>query len=63
MDSYKSILPNIIDIIKPEGKMFLEIGHNQQNSINKIANKCELIFKDSNKDLSGIIRVLVYGVK
>ena len=63
MDSYKSILPNIIDILKPEGKIFLEIGHNQQNLINKIANKCELIFKDSNKDLSGIIRVLVYGVK
>ena len=63
MDSYKSILPNIIDIIKPEGKIFLEIGHNQQNLINKIANKCELIFKDSNKDLSGIIRVLVYGLK
>ena len=63
MDSYKSILPNIIDILKPEGKIFLEIGHNQQNLINKIANKCELIFKDSNKDLSGIIRVLVYGLK
>lgn len=63
MDSYKSILPNLIDILKPEGKIFLEIGHNQQNLINKIANKCELIFKDSNKDLSGIIRVLVYGLK
>ena len=63
MDSYKSILPNIIDILSPEGKIFLEIGHNQQNLINKIANKCELIFKDSNKDLSGIIRVLVYGLK
>ena len=63
MDSYKSILPYIIDILKPEGKIFLEIGHNQQNLINKIANKCELIFKDSNKDLSGIIRVLVYGLK
>jgi release factor glutamine methyltransferase len=63
MDSYKSILSNIIDILKPEGKIFLEIGHNQQNLINKIANKCELIFKDSNKDLSGIIRVLVYGLK
>ena len=63
MDSYKSILPNIIDILQPEGKIFLEIGHNQQNLINKIANKCELIFKDSNKDLSGIIRVLVYGLK
>ena len=63
MDSYNSILPNIISILKPEGKMFLEIGHNQQNLINKIANKCELIFKDSNQDLSGIIRVLVYGLK
>lgn len=63
MDAYKSILPNIINILKPEGKIFLEIGHNQQNLINKIANKCELIFKDSNKDLSGIIRVLVYGLK
>ena len=63
MDSYKSILPSIIDILKPEGKLFLEIGHNQQNLINKIANKCELIFKGSNKDLSGIIRVLVYGLK
>ena len=63
MDSYKSILPNIKDLLKPEGKIFLEIGHNQQNLINKIAKKCELIFKDSNKDLSGIVRVLVYGLK
>ena len=63
MDSYNSILPNIIDILKPEGKMFLEIGYNQQNLINKIAKRCELIFKDFNKDLSGIIRVLVYGLK
>ena len=63
MDSYKSILPKIKDILKPEGKLFLEIGHNQQNLINKIANKYKLIFKDSKKDLSGIIRVLVYGLK
>jgi release factor glutamine methyltransferase len=49
MDSYKSILPNIKDILKPQGKIFLEIGYNQQNLINKMANKCELIFKDSKK--------------
>ena len=63
MNSYNCIFPNIIDMLKPEGKIFVEIGNNQKNSINKIANKCNLIFKEFEKDLSGVIRVLVYGLK
>ena len=63
MDSYNCILPHIVDILKPEGKLFIEIGNNQKTLINKIASKYKLDLKDNKKDLSGITRILVYGLK
>ena len=63
LDSYRSIIPNIKNILAPEGRLFIEIGINQQNLIDQISKSNNLIFKESNKDLSGIIRVLVYGLK
>ena len=63
LESYRCIIPKIKQILALEGKFFIEIGKNQKNLINQIANSNNLIYKESNKDLSGITRVLVYGVK
>ena len=46
-----------------EGKFFTEIGKGQANLIKEIVSFNNLIYKESNKDLSGITRVLVYGLK
>ena len=56
-------MPKLVNLLSSEGHAFIEIGINQKNDINKIANSCDLIFKESNKDLSDVIRVLVYGLK
>lgn len=63
LTSYRCILPKLENLLSSEGHAFIEIGINQKNDINKIANSCHLIFKESNKDLSDITRVLVYGLK
>ena len=63
LTSYRCILPKLENLLSSEGHAFIEIGINQKNDINKIANSCHLIFKESNKDLSDVIRVLVYGLK
>ena len=63
LESYRCIIPKIKKILALEGKFFIEIGKDQENLINQIASSNNLIYKESNKDLSGITRVLVYGVK
>jgi release factor glutamine methyltransferase len=63
LESYRCIVPKIKKILALEGKLFIEIGKDQENSINQIANSNNLIYKESHKDLSGITRVLVYGLK
>ena len=63
LESYRCIMPKIKKILALEGKFFIEIGKDQENLINQIANSNNLIYKESNKDLSGITRVLVYGLK
>ena len=63
LESYRSIIPKIKKILALEGKFFVEIGKDQENLINQIASSNNLTYKESNKDLSGITRVLVYGVK
>ena len=62
LDSYRCIIPKIKNILAPDGKLFIEIGENQESLINEIASLNNLIFKESNKDFSGITRVLVYGL-
>jgi release factor glutamine methyltransferase len=63
LESYRCIIPKIKKILALEGKFFIEIGKGQENLINQIASSNNLTYKESNKDLSGITRVLVYGVK
>ena len=63
LESYRSIIPKIKNILALEGKFFIEIGKDQEDLINQIATSNNLIYKEFNKDLSGITRVLVYGLK
>jgi len=63
LESYRCIIPKIKKILALDGKFFVEIGKYQENSINQIASSNNLTYKESNKDLSGITRVLVYGMK
>ena len=63
LDAYKSILPKLINIIKSNGKIFLEIGEGQEISITKIATGYGLSLKGYKKDLSGMIRAIMLYVK
>ena len=63
LDAYYSILPKLIKIIKSSGKIFLEIGKGQENCVTKIATEHGLSLKEHKKDLSGVIRVLIFIVK
>ena len=63
LDAYKSILPKLINIIKSNGKIFLEIGEGQAISITKIATGYGLSLKGYKKDLSGITRTIMLYVK
>ena len=63
LDSYRCIVPKIKNILALKGKFFIEIGDNQENLIKEMANSNNLIYKESKNDLSGIPRVLVYGLK
>ena len=63
LDAYKSILPKLTNIIKPNGKIFLEIGFGQESSVSTIAKGYGLSLKGYKKDLSGVIRVIILYVK
>ncbi len=62
LDSYRSILSNLTNIIKPNGKIFLEIGKGQKNYVTKIAIKHGLLPKEYKKDLSGVTRVITFVI-
>ena len=63
LDSYRSILPKLISLIKSNGKIFLEIAEGQENCVTKIALEHGLLLKEHKKDLSGVTRVLVFVMK
>ena len=63
LDAYKSILPKLANIIKSNGKIFLEIGKGQESLVTSIATEHGLSLKEYKKDLSGVIRVLIFIVK
>ena len=63
LDAYRSILPKLINIIKSNGKIFIEIGKGQQYHITSIATEHGLSLKEYRKDLSGVIRVIILNVK
>ena len=62
MAAYEQIAKNAINLIKPNGKIYLEIGAGQSNQIIKIFDFFGWRFERAEKDLAGINRVLVFTV-
>lgn len=58
--AYESIAINARNWIKNNGKIYLEIGDGQKNDVHRIFLNAGWIFERSEKDLSGIDRVLVF---
>ena len=63
LDAYRSIIPSLKNLIKPNGKIFIEIGKGQENSISKIGFQHGLLPIEYKKDLSNIIRVIIFDIK
>ena len=63
LDAYKSILPKLINIIKSNGKIFIELGKGQQNHVTSIATDHGLSLIEYRKDLSGVTRVIILNIK
>ena len=63
MDAYKLIIPKLRNLIKTNGKIFLEIGKGQENCVSKIGIEHGLKLKELQKDLSGVNRVIVFIIK
>ena len=61
LEAYQQIIPRLKDLLKPSGKVFLEIGKGQELCVEKIALKCGLQSYGAFPDLSGTIRVLCYS--
>ena len=58
--AYEQIAKNAVNLIKPDGKIYLEIGIGQSNQVIKIFQFFGWQFERVEKDLSGINRVLVF---
>ena len=63
LEAYRCILSKLINIVKPNGKIFLEIGKGQENQVESIAINHGLLVKKYVKDLSGVTRVIMLLVK
>ena len=63
MDAYKLIIPKLRNLIKTNGKIFLEIGKGQENCVSKIGIEHGLKLIELQKDLSGVNRVIVFIIK
>lgn len=62
MAAYEQIAKNAIRLIKPNGKIYLEIGVGQSNQVIKIFEFFGWKFNRIDKDLSGLNRVLVFTI-
>ena len=63
LDAYRSIIPKFKNLLKPEGKIFVEIGKGQEDLVKKIGLQNGLLFVEFKKDLLNIIRVIVFCIK
>ena len=61
--AYKSIIPKLRSIINKNGKIFFEIGKDQDKDVTKIAIENGLLPQGYKKDLSGVIRVITFIIK
>ena len=60
--AYEAIAKNAIRLLKPNGKIYLEIGAGQSGQIIKIFEYFGWHFERVEKDLSGINRVMVFTI-
>lgn len=58
--AYENIAKNAIIWVKPNGKIYLEIGEGQSSNVKKIFTNSGWIFERAEKDLAGIDRVLIF---
>ena len=63
LNAYRSIIPRLKNLVKSDGKIFFEIGRGQENSVSEIALEHGLLSIDYKRDLSNIIRVIVFNIK
>ena len=63
LDAYKFIFRKLSKLLKLNGKIFVEIGQNQEESVCKIGLDNAFSPIDYGRDLSGIIRVIVFTIK
>ena len=61
--AYKLIIPKLRGIINKNGKIFFEIGIGQENCVTKKAIEHGLLLQEYKKDLSGVIRVIIFNIK
>ena len=63
LDAYRSIIPKLKNLLKPYGKIFVEIGKGQENLVSKLGLQNGLLSVGYKKDLSNINRVIVFNIK
>ena len=63
LNAYRSIIPKLKNLVKSDGKIFVEIGREQENSVSEIALQHGILSIDYKRDLSNIIRVIVFNIK
>ena len=63
LNSYRSIIPKLKNLVKPNGKIFFEIGKGQENLVSEIAFQHGLLSIEYKRDLSNIIRVIILSIK
>ena len=63
LGAYKKIFPRIRKLLTDSGKIFVEIGKGQANSVLKLGSKNNLLPIECKKDFSGIVRALIFLAK
>ena len=63
LDAYRSIIPGFKNLLKPNGKIFVEFGKGQENLVSEIGFQHGLLPIEYKKDLSNIFRVIIFNIK
>ena len=63
LTAYKSIFLRLKNLLKDKAKVFVEIGEGQQSSVSKIGIENNFLEIGYEKDLSGIVRVIIFLAK